>query len=171
MNLYKKMLLLGLALLLSCNSPQKELAEADNEGAEAIAVKELQQNIIEAFNNQDLDRLFSYFHPDVAYLVPSVPALQGWEAVRARYDKSFTRFRKENACLYLQVITHEVVVLGDWAWARGDAKLVWSECGSAPVFASDLLPGSKHLTIYKKENGKWLRYRQMRNGNTPETNF
>jgi hypothetical protein len=46
-----------------------------------------------------------------------------------------------------------------------------SPLGETPVLAPDARPGSKNLGIYKLENGRWLRYRQIRNGNVPEMNI
>jgi len=146
-------------------------AAEDIGGADVIAIREVQQEIIDAYNNQDLDLLLSYYHRDVGYLVPSRPYVEGWGAVRAMYDETFTRFQSTNTCGYLQATTQEVVVSEDWAWARGESKFVISTCGSMPDFPPDQEPGSKHMSIYKKENGKWLRYRQIRNGNTPEMNI
>jgi len=148
---------------------------ADIGGADAAALRRLIQQIVDAANSiatgQDLDRLMSYFHPDVVYLVPSRPPIAGRDAVRAYYDGIHTRWRRDGRYLYLKATTHQVVVSGDWAWTYGEAHAVMSPLGETPVISPDVGPGSKHLSIYKREDGKWLRYRQIRNGNTPEMNI
>lgn len=139
--------------------------------ADAIALERVIDAIVEAYNHQNVDELVSLFHPEVGYLVPSRLYVDGREAVRAMYEETFTRFRQTNNCGYLRAVNREVVIVGVWAWVRGESQFVVSECGSMPAIPSDLPPGSKHLGIYKKENGEWLRYRQVRNGNTPDMNF
>ena len=146
------------------------LAE-DVGGADATAVRKLQTDIVDAYNHQDVDRLLEHFHADVAYLVPSRPPIEGKDAVRAMYEGVFGRFREQGRCLYLQARTTEVVVTGDWAWTRGESAVAFASCGDPPQISLDAPAGSKHLGIYKKEDGRWLRYRQMRNGNTPDMNI
>jgi hypothetical protein len=110
-------------------------------------------------------------HPEVGYMVPSRPYVAGWEAVRSMYERTFLNFQEAGSCGYLRATTEEMVIVGDWAWVRGESQFVRAECGSTPQIPADLLPGSKHLGVYKKEDGRWLRYRQMRNGNTPDMNI
>lgn len=141
------------------------------EDTEARAVTEVRDAIIEAYNAQDVEAMMKHFHSDVGYLVPSRPYIEGRDAVRAMYEQLFVRMREANVCGYLSPTREETVVAGEWAWVRGESRFMRSECGSVPPELIDLVPGSKHLGIYKKENGKWLRYRQMRNGNTPDMNI
>jgi uncharacterized protein (TIGR02246 family) len=142
----------------------RALGAADEGGAEAAAVRRLQQDIIAAFNTQDLDRLMSYHHPDAMYLVPSQPVIAGAEAIRAMFETGFRANRDPKATPSLEVRTLEVVVCGDWAWARGEGAVTITR-PDGPTRGN-----RKHLSIYKKHNGTWLRYRQMRNGDTPEAN-
>ena len=138
------------------------IGATDEGGAEAAAVRRLQQDIIAAFNAQDVDRLMSYHHPDAMYLVPSQPVIAGTEAIRAMFESGFRAYRDRKATPQLEVRTLEVVVSGDWAWARGEGTTMRPD---------GMTRGNrKHLSIYKKQNGTWLRYRQMRNGDTPEDN-
>lgn len=141
------------------------------ENGEVRTLTEVRDAIVEAYNTQNVDAMMEHFHPDVGYLVPSRPYVEGRDAVRAMYEQLFIRMREANSCGYLSPIREETVIAGDWAWVRGESRFMRSECGSVPPALQDLVPGSKHLGIYKKENGKWLRYRQMRNGNTPEMNI
>jgi uncharacterized protein (TIGR02246 family) len=141
------------------------------EDSDEREVTKVRDAIIEAYNTQDIDGMMEHFHPDVGYLVPSRPYVQGRDAVRAMYEQAFARFGEANSCAYLSPIRAETVVAGDWAWVRGESRFMRAGCGAAPREIHDLVPGSKHLGIYKKENGRWLRYRQMRNGNTPEMNI
>jgi uncharacterized protein (TIGR02246 family) len=140
-------------------------------GADARAIRKLQAEIVDAYNHQDVDRLLEYFHPDVAYLVPSRVPIEGKAAVRKMYEGVFDRFRAQGRCLYLQARTTEVVVAGEWAWTRGETAVAFARCGEPPEIPADSAPGAKHIGIYKKEGGRWLRYRQMRNGNTPDMNI
>jgi len=140
-------------------------------GPDVDAVREVQREILEAANTQDLDRLMSHFHRDVVYLVPGRRPIEGWEAVRQYYGGLHSRYREIGRYLYLEAITHDVVVSGDWAWTYGETHAIMSPLGETPVVPSEASPGSKHLSIYKKEGRKWFRYRQIRNGNTPEMNI
>jgi uncharacterized protein (TIGR02246 family) len=139
--------------------------------ADMNALQQVVDDIVDAYNQQDLEGLVSHFHPDVGYLVPSRPYVEGKEAVRSMYEETFRRFRETGDCGYLRATTEEMEIMGDWAWVRGESQFVRSACGAVPNVPSDLPAGSKHLGVYKRENGQWLRYRQMRNGNTPDMNI
>ncbi len=164
----------GAAVAASAGAPSQgepSMNTSDVGGAEAIAIRRLQTEIVDAANSLDLDRLMSHFHRDVVYLVPGRPPIVGWNAVRSYYDGIHTRYRGMGQYLYLKAITHEVVVMGDWAWVYGESYAVMSPLRQTPAIASDASPGSKHLGIYRRDHGEWLRYRQIRNGNTPEMNI
>jgi ketosteroid isomerase-like protein len=138
---------------------------------DAIALQEVLDEIVDAYNRQDLDRLVKSFHPEVGYLVPSRPYVAGWQAVRSMYEETFDKFREAGVCGYLKATTEEMTIVGEWAWVRGESQFVRAECGAMPRIPADRAPGSKQLGIYRKEDGKWLRYRQMRNGNSSDMNF
>ena len=149
-------------LLATSTASRLPLEAADEGGAEAVAVRELQQEMVKAFNAQDLNRLMAYHHPDVMYLVPNEPPITGLDAVRGMYDGVFSTYKRLKVTGRLEVDTAEVIVSGDWAWARGRARSVVSTLDG--VSRPD--PGwTKHLSIYKKQNGTWMRYRQMRSEN------
>jgi ketosteroid isomerase-like protein len=150
---------------------EMSMNSSDIGGADAVAIRQLSQEIVDAANSQDLDRLMSFSHDDIIYLVPGRRPLEGWSAVKAHYDALHTRYRNEGRYLYLKAITHQVVVSGDWAWVYGETHVLMSPLGKTPIVPANAIPGSKHLSIYKRESGKWLRYRQIRNGNTPEMNI
>jgi ketosteroid isomerase-like protein len=140
-------------------------------GKDEVALREVHAGIVDAYNHQDIDRLTEYLHPEVAYLIPSRPAVEGKDAVRAMYEGVFDRFRQQGRCLYLQARTTEVVVVANWAWTRGETAVAFAPCGKPPTILLETPAGSKFVGIYKKENGRWLRYRQMRNGNSPDMNI
>jgi ketosteroid isomerase-like protein len=148
-----------------------EVKNCGDTASDAIALQEVVDDIVDAYNSQDIDRLARNLHPEVGYMVPSRPYVAGWEAVRSMYERTFLNFQEAGSCGYLRATTEEMVIVGDWAWVRGESQFVRAECGSTPQIPADLLPGSKHLGVYKKEDGRWLRYRQMRNGNTPDMNI
>lgn len=145
--------------------------ETDQQYNEKLELQKVRDAIVDAYNRQDVDALMANFHPDVGYLVPSRPYVDGWNAVKNMYADVFERFQASNNCGYIKSHNKDVVIAGKWAWVRGESQFIRAECGSTPVFPADLPPGSKHMGIYKKENGRWLRYRQMRNGNTSDMNF
>ena len=145
--------------------------DAAPEQADKFALQAVRDAIVAAYNRQDVEALVSHFHEDIGYLVPSRPYVSGRDAVKEMYVGVFARFKASDSCGYLKAQNEDVVIAGEWAWVRGESQFIRSTCGSVPSFPSDLAPGSKHMGIYKKENGKWLRYRQMRNGNTPDMNI
>lgn len=139
--------------------------------ADVQALQNVLDQIVDAYNHQDLEGLVTYFHPLIGYLVPSRPYIEGIEAVTAMYKEIFRKFRDTGECGYLRATTEEIEIADDWAWARGESQFVRSAYGKVPEIPPDLPPVSKHIGIYKRVEGRWLRYRQMRNGNNPDTNF
>ena len=110
-------------------------------------------------------------HPDITYLVPSRTPIVGWDDVRAYYAGVHERFRAEGQPFHLTSVPHRVVASGDGAWKWGETHAVRTPLGQEPVTELGSTPGSKSLSMYKREDGQWLRYVQMRNGNTPEMNI
>jgi uncharacterized protein (TIGR02246 family) len=151
--------ILSVVLLGALSIPVVALDEG---GAEAVAVRQLQQEMANAFNAQDIERLMAYHHPDAVYLVPNDPPIAGERAVRTMYAGVFSTYNKLGVTARLEVDTAEVVVSGDWAWARGQARSVIT--GKDGV-RQPTPRWTKHLSIYKKQGGVWLRYRQMRSEN------
>jgi len=155
-------LLLSFVLLGTIASSSIPVVALDEGGAEAVAVRQLQQEMANAFNAQDLEHLMAYHHPDAVYLVPNDPPIAGERAVRAMYAGVFNTYNQLGVTAQLEVDTAEVVVSGDWAWARGQARSVIT--GKDGV-RQPTPRWTKHLSIYKKQGGVWLRYRQMRSEN------
>ena len=145
-------------------------ADGETNQADVQALEAVWAGIADAANAMDLDGLMSHMHPDVTYLVPSAPPIEGWDAVRGNYARIYDRFRSTGQQLYLREVLHQFVVTGDWAWKFGESHAVITPIGEVPTIANSARPGSKHVGIYKKEQGQWLRYVQIRNGNTPEMN-
>ena len=135
------------------------------------AMRQVGADILEAHNGLDLDALMSHMHPDVTYLVPSAAPIRGWETVRTMYGERFDRLSGSGQYVHLAAVTHEIVVAGEWAWKFGESHVSIAPLGETPTIAADSSPGSKHVGVYKKEDGRWLRYVQIRNGNTPEMNI
>src|ERR1700741_1871297 len=76
-------------LVATSTASRVALESIDEGGAEAVAVRKLQQDMVNAFNAQDLDRLMAYHDPDVMYLVPNEAPITGEKAVRAMYQAVF----------------------------------------------------------------------------------
>jgi hypothetical protein len=68
-------------------------------GEDGLAVREVHARIVDAYNHEDTDRLTEHLHPDVAYLIPSRPAIEGKDAVRAMYEGVVDRFSLQGRCL------------------------------------------------------------------------
>ena len=172
---------LALMALASCSdssegagSSQGEVdfqSAGETDEAEIEAMRRVGADILEAHNALDLDRLMSHMHPNVTYLVPSAQPIRGWETVRTMYSERFDRLGRTDQYVHLAPITHEIVVAGEWAWKFGESHVTIARLGEIPTITAESSPGSKHVGVYKKEGGRWLRYVQMRNGNTPDMNI
>jgi methyltransferase (TIGR00027 family) len=124
--------------------PEKSV-DPEESGNDATAILKLQQDIVKAFNEQDLDRLMSYHHVDVMYLVPNQLPIAGHKAVRAMYESGFNSRKERKVIARLEVVTAEVIASGDWAWARGQARtIVTTQDGVSKPSTG----WSKHLSIY-----------------------
>ena len=175
---------MALATLTACRGEPQDPPEREGEAVrgasadtlmtgsgDAAAVLARSLEIAEAANALDLDRLMSYMHPDITYLVPSRVPIVGWDDVRAYYAGIHERFREQGQHFHLTSVPHRVVAIGEWAWKWGETHAVRTPLDQEPSLDPQSTPGSKSLSIYKREDGQWLRYVQMRNGNTPETNI
>ena len=103
---------------------------------------------IEATRNGDLDTVLSLMTDDVVFLVPGREPMRKTEfAALSRVEPGQPRPRIDGTSEI-----QELVITGDWAYA-------WSKL-RVEVFSPDGTPqmirAGHTLTVFKKEQGKWL---------------
>ena len=94
---------------------------------------------------KDIDRALGFWAEDAILQAPGSPQLQGRDAVRSVYVKSFTGL-KEFAGTTSQI---EVSQAGDLAFEYGVNRMVY---GGAQ---GDVLDVGKYLAVWKKVKGSW----------------
>ena len=128
---------MALATLTACRGEPQDLREGEGEAVrdasadtlmtgsgDAAAVLERSLEIAEAANALNLERLMSYMHADITYLVPSRVPIVGWDDVRTYYAGIHERFRAQGQHFHLTSVPHRVVAIGDWAWKWGETHAV-----------------------------------------------
>jgi uncharacterized protein (TIGR02246 family) len=124
--------------------------------AEATAIRILGAQVVAAVNANDAAALTAFVTDDVVWMPPNEPAVIGKEAFQAGFSASFDEFTFE-------VALHpkdELVVAGDWAFARGRYTLVLTpKAGGEPT-----QQGGKFIDIYQRQpDGSWKYARHIWN--------
>lgn len=83
-----------------------------------IAIRELLDNVIMAFNQADLEKLLSFHTEDIILLEPDMPVIQGKKEVR----ELFAAFQKKKIEMELDFDLLELEVILDRAFVRGRVK-------------------------------------------------
>ncbi len=135
---------LALILLAGCTtSPKVDIA------AEAEAVRSLENQMIVAYRNRDIEKLLSYGTSDILHLRPGVPPETGIEIYRDRIGSQLadTTYLWETYSTKIEFI--EVSSSGDMAYVWGTDLL------------QNLTPDgivddpAKWVDIWKKIDGEW----------------
>lgn len=79
------MCLVALLLTAACGFAQTTAPSADT--AVPPEIKELRDNLVDAFNKREVDRMLSYLHPDVVVTWQNSEVSHGREGVRKYYEK------------------------------------------------------------------------------------
>ncbi len=128
--------------------------------ADEAAIRTLGDQAVAALNANDAAALAAFVTDDVVWMPPNEPPAIGKEAFEALFRASFDEFTFE-------VTIHpkdELVVAGDWAFARGTYVLVLTpKIGGEPVQES-----GKFLEIYQRQpDGSWKYARHIWNTDQP----
>ena len=122
------------------------------------AVEGLLGEYFAAINAGDVDGYLACFADDAIWMPPNEPAVTGKEAWRQANPEAFT-----TVGLDLTLTLDEVVVPGDWAFARGTVTGTLTPAEGEPVEVS-----SKNLWILQRQgDGSWKVSRSIRNSNNP----
>jgi ketosteroid isomerase-like protein len=85
----------------------------------ALAINLMRQEMVDAFNKGDLDRLLSHLDPDVVVTWQNAEVCRGPEAVRAYYNKMMVGPDKRVKSVAANPTVDDRHVYGDWAISWG----------------------------------------------------
>ena len=116
--------------------------------ADEIAILNLHNDVVNAFNELDIDKLLSLHTDDVILMEPGMPAISGkQEAI-----KLLERLKNETSRLYLSYIMEELEVFGNRAFLRGQVIKTTIQDNNITEEVG------KFITLSQKQaDGKWLR--------------
>ena len=80
-------LLVVLSLTAACGFAQTTAPGPGAESGVPPEIKELRDNLIDAFNKREVDRMLSYLHPDIIVTWQNAEVSHGREGVRKYYEK------------------------------------------------------------------------------------
>ena len=145
---------LGIAILSMIACTTKVNTEADVE-----AVKNLTEEYDALVNAGDLDSWVSLYTDDAVRMPPNNPALVGKDAIRSVMQSSFEKYTFD-----IKETAEEVIVAGDWAFARGTyTYTVTSKAGGEPIRDS-----GKWMAFHKRQpDGSWKIYCNIFNSDLP----
>ncbi len=146
---------LGIAILSMIACTTKVNTEADIE-----AVKNLTEEYDAAINSGDLDSWVSLYTDDAVRMPPNSPALVGKDAIRSVMQSSFEKYTFD-----IKETTEEVIVAGDWAFARGTyTYTITPKAGGEPIGDDS----GKWMAFNKRQpDGSWKIYRNIFNSDLP----
>jgi uncharacterized protein (TIGR02246 family) len=161
----KKLLLILPFVILLCFTfgcqKAEEVAEepvADVE-ADVAAIENLQNQVVKAFNEGNLEAFMATIADDAVYMPPGESVLIGKDAIRNWYDFETINFD-------VTVVSDEIEVHGDWAFHRYHWEGSWilKESGETTKFES------KDISILRKQpDGSWKTTHSIWNFTTRET--
>ncbi len=126
--------------------------------ADTTAINALGDQYTVAANSNDAVAVAATFADDGIEMPPNQAAIDGRQAIQARYEALF----KDNAVKHAHTPL-ETQVAGDWAYQRGNYTNTVTPKSGEPMEDS-----GKYLNILKRQpDGSWKIYRLMRNSNNP----
>lgn len=127
------------------------------------AIRDMHEEIIEAFNSYNLEKLLSMHTEDIIVMESGRPAISTKEEIRQIFKKAFDHVRSQNILFNLSFKIHEIEIWGDRAFARGQVnKITRNENGGLQE------DHGKYLCLFKKQvDGTWLRSHVIANDDAP----
>lgn len=119
------------------------------------AIQALVSRIESCYDAGDVDCLMGLYGDDAMALQPGQPAIVGPEAMRAAAEEAFA-----GATYDLSLTTEEVVVPGDWAFARGSYTILITPTGEGDAVEDR---GKWLLILERQDDGSWAISRSIRN--------
>ena len=121
------------------------------------AIKALIEEVQVCYNDGDPARLMALWADDGVSMPPGVPALSGMAAIMASEERGMAENSYE-----LVIAIEEVVVLGDWAFARGTYTNTLIATAGGEPFPQD---GKWMFIPQRQGDGSWKIARSIWNHN------
>lgn len=128
--------------------------------ADVEAISGLQGTYLAALDASDAEQYAALFTDDGVLMVPYEPQVNGSEAIGAQLQVVFDRVDFENH----DISTAEMVVLGDWAFARGTLTGTMAQKPDGEPFESTR---SWVMIFQRQPEGSWRIARYILNSDSP----
>ena len=123
---------------------------------DTIAIRELYRRYSQAFAAEDVATLVQCFAEDGMLMAPREPTVAGRDQLRQRWEKAAAT----EVTLELRFTLDEIVIAGEWAYARG--TFTWR--GIIKAGEPEAENRGRYLDILRRErDGSWVIARRMRN--------
>lgn len=134
----------------SNNSTQKTMEQS----TEKLAIEKLLFSYRDALNSSDVNKVLPLYTNDGVFMPSNAPSAIGQEQVKVSYEFVFSQIQ-----LYIEFYIDEIVVNGDYAFARTTSK------GKTLIRANgETVPEeNRELFVLQKTNGQWKISRYMFN--------
>lgn len=132
---------------LGASQPSGAPAVCQPDAAPVQAVRAVAEGIVDADNARDLERVRSSYAPDAILLPPNDAPVQGWDAIRPRYEALFSAFAPA-----IEGHIDEVCVSGALAYVRGrnGGRFAPREQGTARTLNDTYL-----MLLRRDARGRW----------------
>ena len=159
----KILMIIPLVILLcftfGCQQYYEEVKPTVDIEADIAAIESLTNQVMNAWNEGDLDAFMATVAEDAVYMPPGEPVLIGKEAIRNWYD-----FGKET--YDVTISSDEIEICGDWAIQRETWKGSWIQKDSGETTQFE----SKDINIYRRQpDGSWKKSHSIWNFTSRET--
>ena len=128
--------------------------------ADVEAIRGLQRTYLAALDASDAEQYAALFTDDGVLMVPNEPPVNGSEAIDAELQAVFDQVGFENH----DISTAEMVVLGDWAFARGTLTGTMAGRPDGEPFESTR---SWVMIFQRQPEGSWRIARYILNSDDP----
>ncbi len=137
----------------------KEWRELEEKEEVIREIKQIQKTAALAVKRGDVDAYVRLFTEDVIYMWPNTPSIIGRKALRAWFKKRFSEYSAE-----LSKAIEEIIILGDWAFERGNEVAEITTRSTGDVNATQ----GKYINLYQRQNdGSWKIARRIHNLDHP----
>ena len=124
--------------------------------SDTIAIRDLYKRFSQAFAAEDVATLVECFAEDGMLMAPREPTHAGRDQLRQRWEETAAT----EVTLELRFTLDELVIAGEWAYARG--TFTWR--GIIKPGEPEAENRGRYLDILRRErNGSWVIARRMRN--------
>jgi len=131
------------------------LQTATEKSNDRETIQEILNDIVESFNNLELERLLSYHSDDIILMDQGMPLVQGKTKVR----EMFAAFKKKGVKIKLSYDIHEIELENKLAFVRGTVYRT--------IYATENAAAQKDthrfVCLFKKLDTGWLRTHVMAN--------